>query len=37
MAWNTGLACGFTATRSVGRMTSKYNAVISVTSDADEA
>jgi hypothetical protein len=37
MAWNTGLACGLTATRSSGRSTWKYSAVISVTSEADDA
>ncbi len=36
MAWNTGLACGFTATRSSGRSASKYNAVITVANDADD-
>jgi hypothetical protein len=37
MAWNTGLACGFTATRSCGLSTEKYSADMMVTSDADEA
>jgi hypothetical protein len=37
MAWNTGLACGFTATLSCGRSTPKYSADMMVASDADEA
>ena len=37
MAWNTGLACGFTATRSSGRNTLKYSADMMVASEADEA
>src|SRR3954470_239705 len=37
MAWNTGLACGFTATRSSGLSTEKYSADMMVASDADEA
>ncbi|MGY4336042.1 hypothetical protein ACVWW3_000948 [Bradyrhizobium sp. LM2.9] len=37
MAWNTGLACGFTATRSSGRNTWKYSADMMVASEADEA
>ncbi len=28
MAWNTGPACGFTATRSCGRRISKYSAAM---------
>src|SRR5581483_10680613 len=37
MAWNTGLACGFTATRSSGRSTWKYSADMMVASEAEEA
>ena len=37
MAWKIGEACGFTATRSSGRSTSKYSAVMMVASEADEA
>jgi hypothetical protein len=37
MAWNTGLACGFTATRSCGRSTEKYSADMMVASEAEEA
>src|SRR3954465_374615 len=37
MAWNTGLACGFTATRSSGFNTWKYSADMMVASEADEA
>ncbi len=37
MAWNTGLACGFTATRSSGFSTEKYSADMIAASDAEEA
>ena len=37
MAWNTGLACGFTATRSSGRSTEKYSADMMVASEAEDA
>src|SRR4051794_26917777 len=37
MAWNTGLACGFTATRSCGLSTEKSSADMMVASEADEA
>src|SRR4029077_13609424 len=37
MAWNTGLACGFTATRSSGRSTLKYSADMMVASEAEDA
>jgi len=35
MAWKTGLACGFTATRSCGRSTEKYSADMMLASEAD--
>jgi hypothetical protein len=37
MAWKTGLAWGFTATRSSGRSTAKYSADMMVASEAEEA
>gem|GEM_PF-3838654 len=37
MAWKTGEACGFTATRSSGLNTAKYSAVMTVTSEAEDA
>ena len=37
MAWKTGEACGFTATRSSGRSAWKYSAVMIETMEAQEA
>ena len=37
MAWNTGLACGLTATRSCGSRMRRKSAVITVDSEALEA
>ena len=37
MAWNTGLACGFTATLSSPDRCPNHNAVMIETTEADEA
>ncbi len=37
MACSTGPACGFTATRSCGRSTPKYSAVMMAVTEAQEA
>ena len=37
IAWKTGPACGFTATRSCGRRISKYNAAMMEITEAQEA
>jgi hypothetical protein len=37
IAWKTGEACGFTATRSSGLSAEKYSAVMIDTIEADEA